>query len=132
MNTNRHHLVKICTLEELHWLYNCDPLITVSDLGAVQQIPEISSKCSSLTSSTCIEKEAYRGFIYYTSAHSISKRTDYINILFKILDWEYYVPMVGTFKCMLTHSPKICHGWALSSAWNIIFGPAFLFLEPKQ
>ncbi len=132
---NRHHLVKICALEELHWLYNCDPLVTVSDLGAVWQISEISSKCSSLTSPTCIEKEAYRVFIYCTSSCSISKRADYTNILSKIpslSDWEYYIPTVGTSKHTSMHSPKICHGWVLINAWNIIFGPAFLVLGPKQ
>ena len=135
MNTNRHHLVKIWALEELHWLYNCDPLVTASDLGAVRQLPEISLKCSSLTSPICIEKEAYRVFIYCTSAHYISKRTDYTNILLKIpslSDWEYYIPTVGTSKRMSMHSPEICHGWVLSSAWNVIFGPAFLFLGPKR
>ncbi len=102
----------------------------MNDLGAVQQLLEISSKCSSLTSPICIEKEAYRVFIYCTSAHYISKRTDYTNILLKIpslSDWEYYIPTVGTSKRMSMHSPKICHGWALKQCVECYFWACISF-----
>ncbi len=136
MNTNRHHLVKICVLEELHWLYNCDPLVTVSDLGAVRQILEISLKCSSLTSPTCIEKEAYRVFIHCTNAHSISKRTDHTNICPRFQ--AYRIGILGILYSHGRHIQAHVDVFTQNMPWvgveqcvDVIFGPAFLFLGPK-